>query len=722
MRLNILPAMLNGDLRHFLVVIFTIQIAFLGLIWLDILGFPILILRQFVGFVYLTFIPGILVLRILKLYNLDSVESYLFAAGISIGIVMFTGFFMNITYPIFGLNNPISLYHLAATISIIVIILMIFCLRDWCYTLPPLKKDNVIFSPSLLLLLIIPLLSIIGTYLVNQYSNICLLWILIPIIALIPFLIVFNKIPENLYPLAIFSISLALLYHTTLISNYIWGWDINSEYHFANLVLSDAHWNSLIPGNVNAMLSVVMIAPIYSLLLNMDLTWVFKIIYPTFFSFLPLSLFLIFRKQTNSIIAFLACFFFVAYEFYFFNAPTVGRQEVAELFLGLILLLLFDDKLDKFKRSFLLIIFIGSLIVSHYGTLYLFIFVLLFAFIFIYLLKIIAPLKISREDLIPISFIFLSIGFTIIWYLYNSNASAFNTIVIIGDNLSSTLFTEFLSPESSQSVNMFTSGLSSYGFMIQLEKYVQLFGPFFIFIGLLWIIFYNKNKGVNLSIPYIAFCVGYFGLNIASLIVPFFAAQLNFWRIYHLTLIVLSPFVIIGGTYLFKIVTHRENQFCRISFSVISVFLVIFLLFNSAWIYGFANEYPESIRSVSLYQNSIAQGNDNGINEFFVSYYMDQDVYSVMWLSIYNSPKNIIYTDFGRRALLFNSYGMLSGERFNKNTQLSNSYLYLGYSNYKYGIIRDGPESKYWHIQDIAPKLFDTNVIYTNDGAQIILG
>lgn len=697
----------------------SVQFAFWGLIGLDILGFSVVFLRQFIGFIYLTFIPGILVLRVLRLYNLNFIELLLYATGLSITIIMFTGFLLNTICPSVGLDNPLSLYPLVVSISGVVIFLTVLCLRDWYRNLPTLHHDPILVPPSAVVLLILPMLSIIGTYFVNIYSNCFILWILIPLIALVPYLALFNRIPERLYPLAIFSAAISLLYHTTLISEYIWGWDINVEYYFANLVLLNSQWDPSIPNNVNAMLSVVIVAPLYSILLNMDLTSIFKVIYPTIFSLLPLVLYLVYRKQTNTKIALLSCFFFVSYEFFYVNAPTGGRQEVAELLLGLVLYLLLDNSLHGFKKSFLLITFICSLIVSHYGTSYLFIFVLLSVWFFVTLIKHVDLAKISYSDAIPSVFVLLTICFTVAWYGHFSDASTFNTIVHIGDHIASSIFSDFLNSESSQGMQLVLSG-ASYGLMVHLEKCIQLIAILFIAVGILWMLFRNGSEGVRLGTLYVIFCLGYFSLNVASLVVPFFAAQLNTWRIYHLTLIVLSPLVIIGGTYLFKLLTLRHAQFSRVPFALILIFLTAFLLFNSAWIYGFADEYPKSIRSLTFYQNSVAQGDDFGRSELYTAYYLDQDVYSVEWLAEYHQPDITIYADSGRKTLIFQSYGMLPGQKIMTNsTLLDNAYLYLGYLNVKYGIMRSAGY-EYWYVQEITPILSETNLLYENGGAKII--
>ena len=77
-------------------------------------------------------------------------------------------------------------------------------------------------------------------------------------------------------------ISISLLYMSSLISPYVWGWDIQNEYYLANLVINYSYWNFILPDAYNSMLSIVMLAPVYSLYTNVNLDHVFKIVSPFF--------------------------------------------------------------------------------------------------------------------------------------------------------------------------------------------------------------------------------------------------------------------------------------------------------------------------------------------------------------------------------------------------------------------------------------------------------
>lgn len=76
------PLQINDwEIKKFLTVVLAIQLAVFGIIGLDAIGLQIPILRQLIGFIYLTFIPGIIILRILKLHKLANIETLLFPVG-----------------------------------------------------------------------------------------------------------------------------------------------------------------------------------------------------------------------------------------------------------------------------------------------------------------------------------------------------------------------------------------------------------------------------------------------------------------------------------------------------------------------------------------------------------------------------------------------------------------------------------------------------------------
>ncbi|MDY6895329.1 MAG: hypothetical protein SVO01_07950, partial [Thermotogota bacterium] len=88
MQLNNPLQMNDWEIMRFLKVIFSIQLALWVVIGLDYTSLQIPILRELISFIYLTFVPGILILRILKLHNLGNIETILYSVGLSIATLM----------------------------------------------------------------------------------------------------------------------------------------------------------------------------------------------------------------------------------------------------------------------------------------------------------------------------------------------------------------------------------------------------------------------------------------------------------------------------------------------------------------------------------------------------------------------------------------------------------------------------------------------------------
>jgi uncharacterized membrane protein len=406
----------------------------------------------------------------------------------------------------------------------------------------------------------------------------------------------------------------------------------------------------------------------------------------------------------------LGCFFFVAFSFFYASAPTVGRQEVAELFLVLLLMLMVNNNIEKQKKSILGIIFLFSLAVSHYGTSYIYMISLVFSWLIIKIQSFLFGLK-SKN--ISFNYAITCCVFSVAWYIYTSGSYQFRNMVNIINLLFSRITSDLFDPTYSHGMEIIVRKSSM---MPTLELYIQLLFQFFIFIGIISLFIHTKkSKCINF---YTVLCFLFFGLDIAGIIVPHFSNQLNAPRLYHLSLIILAPIGIIGGINSIDFIFNRFfYKYNLDSAKFMALLLTLFLLFNTTWIYSLSNDYPKSLRSMSLYQENLNQGGDDfGINQFYAAYFLDQDVYSVRWLSKNHNIYNPIYADEVKRKLIFSSYGMMHSDNVMTNNTLmkNDSYLYLGYSNICYGIMYGPQVGSYWHLSDIDPIISDLSLIYSS--------
>ena len=674
------PLQINDwEIKKFLKVILAIQFAMWCVIGWDVTSGQIPILRQLIGFIYLTFIPGILILRILKLHKLGNIETLLYTVGLSIATLMFTGLFMNHVYPLIGIFRPISIVPLILTISVVVLILCIISyVRDKDFSDPSFSGIKNVLSPPALFLCLIPFLAIFGTYLVNFHHSNILLMFLIVIIALIVLLIAFDKfIPKNLYPLAVFVIAISLLLHTALISMYLTGSDIHYELYLTNPVKADSLWDSTIPSTVNAMLSIVMLSPIFSIICDMSLTWVYKLIYPLLFSLVPLCLYRVFQKQTDDRIAFLACFFFVSINTFYTGMLGLARQQIAELFLVLLILSMIDKNMNKMKRSFLFIIFGVSLAVSHYGTAYVYMLALILVWLIMVSMDYLTVQKLinnlyskfdryKSEKLagnpvsknvenrpIRLTFVLIFITFTLAWYMFVSSSSAFDTIIGLGNRITSSIYTDFLNPEVAEGMELMLKQPQP-GPLHEVNRVMLYLNQIFIITGC--IVLLLKHREMKFEREYVVFSMINLAICFAGVSVPFFAS-LNMPRLYHITLFFLAPFCVIGGITVLRVMSKVvrvpwTNKSVRTSLKVLSVYFVIFMLFSTQFVWEITDDNPASI---SLSQDKPVA---------FRRVVHEQDMIGAEWLSVHRDNSIPIYANAYTYALdMLWAYGFVPKEQ-----------------------------------------------------------
>ncbi|MDD3857755.1 MAG: DUF2206 domain-containing protein [Methanoculleus sp.] len=607
----------DWDNRTFFWTFQALQFAFLAVVSLDLVGYYIPIAREALAFLYLTLLPGVLVLKALRLHDLGTIETLLYSVGLSLVVVMLTGLTANIVYPLLGYMRPFSFSILLITLVAVVQVLLFLALtRDKGRTgeNPRLAVPS---SPAVPFLILLPFLAIIGTYLRDNHHMVTLLFLLLVLIAVIGLAVGFDRfIPGSCYGLGVYTIALALLYHTSLISGYVWGYDIHHELNLVNGVLMPGLWDMTIPYNTNGMLSVVALVPIYSLICDLDPVWIFKIVYPLLFALVPLGLYRAVEKQTDARIGFFSIFFFFSFFTFYTEMISLARQQIAELFLALTILVLIDKTMDRGKRAFLMVAFAFAMIVSHYGLSYIYLFSLVPAWLLLAVperLQSWLPERLARvagllrpDPLAPVGtapirtlilpYILIFAALAFLWYSTVAEGTALATVTGIGDKIWTTLFMDSVSPTTAQGLHILTSQSTTP--LHGLAKIVHVATQGLIAVGLLATLL--KRERWRIEPEYLAVSLVFFLINIAGIVVPFFASSLNTSRLYHITLIFLAPFAIIGGIALYERLTGwirgiRGAPLMGTAYQALSAFFVVFFLFNSGLLYQVVDDNPTSM-------------------------------------------------------------------------------------------------------------------------------
>jgi len=667
----------NVNITKLLAMVLSLQIALWALIGLSAVGVSIPIVQPLIGFIYLTFVPGILILAALRLRNLGVAEAALYTVGLSVTVVLSIGLAANIALSALNTIKPFSL--LAVTISISFVVLLLCAVayyRNRTHPKPLFTAEMSIPLAPTVFLCIIPFLAVFSTYLVNTYNvdaGQLLLWLLLCVVVL---LIAFDKvIPSKLYPLAVFVIALSLLFQYTLISAWLTGADILSEWGLANAVLNTGVWNPSLPSQYNGMLSVVVLAPIYSLISGIDLVWVFKLVYPVILALVPVGLYQIFRRQLNEKVAFLSCFFFVSFAPFYVQMTTLARQEVAELFFVLLILLLVSTEMNRRIQSALFLVFGLSLVVSHYGLFY----IVLFFLFFMWLVSTVARvggsnlslpylrttigIHMDKQITTPqprspprsvVTIVSLSVLFiaSTAWYFYTAQGTVTQQVLLLGNHIVESISNLF-SPTYSQAVNVVETGPLP-GILHRLNAYVNYLNVFFILAGVCLTVFLKKQR-FKLQFSYIVLSAIALAFLIASIAIPYLGAGLDWTRVFQITLFVLAPFLAIGfisigetaGVAMRKVTSKLGfgnsalANHSRLT-KLLAIYLVLFMLLSTGFLFALTEGY----------QNIALSNQIDGL-------YSHQTIVGAMWqtsniatiplsgksVTIYHYFNNMLYND-----------------------------------------------------------------------------
>lgn len=764
----------DSEIGTFIRLVIALLLAVLGLIGMAAIGFDIPILRQVIGFIYLTFLPGIVILRILKIHNVGMAETTLYSVGLSLAFVMFVGFFINILLPHVGISQPITTLPLTVAFTILILILAgVAYKRDRHFQSSDVTSDEMKewLSPPHIFLVLLPFLAILGAILVTFYQSNTLLLILITLIGITPILVAFGKfIPEKSYSFAILMISISLLLHTTLVSMYPMLWGVDGEYYLQNLVVASGWWDSQHIYNVNGCLSITMLAPIYSAILNMDSTWLFKIVYPLIFSLLPLALFTVYAKKATTKIAFLSTFFFMSILYFYTEATLLRRQEIAWLFFALLILLMIDEKLDVSKRAVLSIVFLLSIVVSHYSIGYLYMIFLVIGWLLFVAMasnlwinlrrgihKKLGRLNSVSSNLVDASnksamlswhFICLYIVLALSWYMYVASGAPFDAVAMFGYHIYESLG-EFADPTMK-------SGLAStalgFGFLDasllgKTFRILQYITQLFIVVGVVKIILRPERYKTE----YIAFVIVSMLILSSCIILPFVTIGMNMGRFYFTCLFALSPLCITGGKVILEGVIgttkkawngHR-NQRQKHPFSthahnvptstgspiplkfITLVVLVPYFLFSTGFVFDITGHGQEAIGT-----GNIPASTSLSYGKIDTPHYNQQEVICAHWLAGLKDDHTVVYGDMRYSTPLLSVWLWKHVRDFGDLKKIPNSaYIYFRTWNVEerevLASIECGlqPKSGYVSFQD-NPELFhifeSRNKIYDNGGAQVL--
>ena len=710
------------DAKKFFVLILVFLIATNSATLLDI---PFL--RQILGFLFLTILPGLLILQILKLNKMDLTEKFVLSVGISISFLMFFGLLINNLSLSIGYGTPLSTIPLLISFDLALVVLVIIGCKinkEQNFSLPNL---NLTTSEKAFLVIpaLFPALSIFGMHVMNTTdNNIVLMFLLILIPIYVVFVCFFNqKFPKRLYPVVIFLISISLLLLMALRSNHIIGMDTHGEYYFFRTTLDNLHWSIFRHSTLNACLAISLLPTIYQSILDISPEFLFKILYSLLFSIAPLAIYILSKRYVGELYGFLTSCFFMSLQNFLWT-PVHARTNTAILFFALAMMILFSDKIDPLKKRILFIVFMASCMVSHYSTTYIFFFIILGTFIGIELLL----KKYTVKKVISLTITILFFALIFFWYSQVTEAAFNSGVRFIGDTFSNLnrFFVEEMRSGTTQAVLGKDIGEKGIPHKIQFVFTWLTFA--FIGIGIITLIRRYKEMSfpeLNFENPDFLkdkFEVGYFvialvcsGLLVAVIALPYVSTGYGMDRAHLLGIIILSIFFVIGGIIVAKywdkllskkkiVKNKREVQ----AYVIILLVLVPYFLSTTGVTYQMFGVQ----RAITL--------NSEG-KQYDMYYIHDQESYAGGWLEKYINPDNRkIYTDLWGTLKVADRVNVdttkFDGRSLIEHKDI-NGYIYLRRRNVIDGILLN--ESNMYNITEYSDIFAVKNKIYGNGGSEV---
>jgi uncharacterized membrane protein len=656
MRVPDITKLYRWPTADFAVVILSALMAFLVFSLMNKYMFPVPILPQIFGFIILTFVPGFIIFRILNIYEINRPLNIILIVGLSITFITFIGFVLNEIGLIFDYRT-ITFNHLFISIILLLSALCFLCifLDKGSYGIEYIDVNLL----QLNILVLVPTVAIMGSFLLNNFQSNKISIITILIISMLPFLYAYRKYHIPI----IWSAAVSILLLSHLVSSHLWSWDIHYQFYYANLIMERNFWDPNLSSSSNSLISIILLAPIYSILLDLDLIWVYKIIYPILFSLVPIGIYIIVRDQSDDdIVAFFSSFIFIFY--YGFFKDMVDKQFIAELFLILALTIM---TIHNPKTKILAIAFVFMMIVSHYVVSYIVLFSLFIVLTIAFILRI-------HKD-ISIRFLGLAIIFFLGWFTYVSQAEVLEHIIYTFKDI--------------EIGSLFTGDRSGVGYLYLSSpslvwtayKGINALILIFIYLGLTKFFMSSiKSPEIFKSRSLVFMAVPF---SIFLFIQAFAAFNLGFDRALQIALVILSPFFVFGFMFIINSIDRLHSIHLRNNkYVFLSIFLCVLFLFDSGLIHE---------RTGNSLPYSIALAEEHKYPDWNV--YNSDEVNGVRWLKSHGKDYKISVLNpwsvlKNRDALLlmdFNSKdNLIILTEMQKNFE--KSFLYLGGNNKDGGV------------------------------------
>jgi len=700
---------------------FIISILILQSVMYYVIYAEVLLARIILGLIYLLFVPGILILKLLAIKSFDLSDKVVFSLGLSLAFLMFAGLLTN-SFKELTRSNPFVIYLLISAINTILLLYLFTHGANYSSNTAHKIKIDSTFSRNLIsiLLCICPLvLGSYGIFVVNCSGNNFFILLLIIIISIIISLVFVCEeiVSPNYYPFLLLVVFACFLLFMSggysFVTPYIIGLgDQWTELHAFQLTKN--FWNpkfqvlDIEVDSTYSMVSVTVLPSIFSRITGLEDSILFKLLYPVVVSFVAICAYKLYQTQVhNDRKAFLATFFLITIS----AAKGVGssKQEIAQLFYSLIFLVLFRKDIPYLKKIILTTIFSSALVISHYGLSYIFLFIMVSSLSILTLLE-----YLKRGEIVTFQIrlpFYLTLFFSVTafsWYIFVCGSAVFNksfeSLSYVMSNLN-----QFFNLESRG------TALQGLGFVETPTIFHRISAALFILTEILLSLGFIKSlilKSSIFDVRYKVFATLNFTLLALNLLLPGLADTFLMDRFYQNSLIILAPLAVVGGEWVLELVLKRRFQRRYTIVLALLIFIPLYV-FQTELIFELTHSRCWAIPLVKYRTSQEELYRNFGCID---SYYYFGTKFLDFTFIVYTT----VYSDSLARYCELRAYTTIypgNVKTLSNVTQMNaGDFVYLNPSNtIGKKVVGDGG---IWNVTDLK-FLFDLNKIYSNGGSEI---
>ena len=329
-------------------------------------GFPSLIITL----CFFLFIPGFLLMKLLRLPGLGKWYTLTLSLGLSILILMALGLILN-GLSIFGLQSPLSTFNIFTILDAATLILLVSSRK----AIPVVTRSSVIKlsaeeKAGAGIGILLPVFAIFGAIRLNNGGSDILSLILFALIPLVFLWLVARPSLKRVYPFILFCIAVAILFSVSLRGWFVTGSDVQREFYVFQLTLAHQRWNMrLFQDPYNACVSITILPTIFAKITHISPAYIYKVLYQLIFGVCVTSVYLLAEKiRGNSTVALFSTFLFMLFPLFMTDITMVNRQEIAFVFFFGLMLVNFTKSFTRKQQTILTILLLIGVVLSHYSS------------------------------------------------------------------------------------------------------------------------------------------------------------------------------------------------------------------------------------------------------------------------------------------------------------------------------------------------------------------